>query len=206
MYTVISAFGTPLKTYVTVTSDNFTKQVATDENGIGKFSIDIGNTNNVYSNSSSEKSNSSTKKFSITAQKEDEKDNTVKKDFKLDMVKKDLLISTDKVKYEQGEDIKVSVSSTKEKTKNIYFFKNQKLIKMLSTDLEDTSINLEDTYGLIDIYVTEGTEKQSSNTNNKAQDFYNNYKRTIFIKPSKKLNINVSTDKNEYKPGENRRK
>lgn len=195
--------GTPLKTYVTVTSDNFTKQVATDENGIGKFSIDIGNTNNVYSNSSSEKSNSSTKKFSITAQKEDEKDNTVKKDFKLDMVKKDLLISTDKVKYEQGEDIKVSVSSTKEKTKNIYFFKNQKLIKMLSTDLEDTSINLEDTYGLIDIYVTEGTEKQSSNTNNKAQDFYNNYKRTIFIKPSKKLNINVSTDKNEYKPGEN---
>ena len=33
--------GTPIKTYITVSSDNYTKQVATDENGIGKFSIDI---------------------------------------------------------------------------------------------------------------------------------------------------------------------
>ena len=33
--------GTPIKTYVTVSSNNFTKQIATDENGVGKFSIDI---------------------------------------------------------------------------------------------------------------------------------------------------------------------
>ena len=33
--------GSPVKTYITVSSDNYTKQIATDENGIGKFSIDI---------------------------------------------------------------------------------------------------------------------------------------------------------------------
>ena len=29
--------GSPVKTYVTVSSSNYTKQIATDENGIGKF-------------------------------------------------------------------------------------------------------------------------------------------------------------------------
>jgi hypothetical protein len=44
------ADGTPVKTYITVSSNKYTKQIATDENGIGKFSIDIEqiNSNNNY--------------------------------------------------------------------------------------------------------------------------------------------------------------
>ena len=116
-------------------------------------------------------------------------------------------MSTDKVKYNQGEDIKINISSMTENSKNIYFFKGDKLIKMLSTDLGDTQINLGDTYGLIDIYVTEKTGMNVSSdsiiNNYRWQDRgTNTYKRTIFVKPSKKLGININIDKKEYKPGE----
>ena len=192
------ADGTPLKTYITVSSNNFTKQVATDENGIGKFTIDIDQIssyrNNYYTSNKNIVKNS--RQFSIIA--EDTEKRQVRKSLFLNIEQKDLLMSTNKVKYEQGEDIKIKISSLTENVKNIYFFKNDKLIKMLSTDLEDTTINLEDVYGLIDIYVTE-------NTGNNSINYYHNsntYKKTIFIKPTKELSINVSTDKDEYKPGE----
>ena len=77
------------------------------------------------------------------------------------------MVSTNKAKYEQGEDIEINISSINEATRNIYVFKNDKLIKMLSTDLENTKINLEDTYGLIDIYVTENIEREYT--------YYNTY-------------------------------
>lgn len=189
--------GTPLKTYVTVSSNNFTKQVATDENGIGKFSIDIDKINaNNYSGSYNN-SKKATKEFSIVA--EDTKGNTVRKTLSLTVEQKNLLVSTNKAKYEQGEDIEINISSINEATRNIYVFKNNKLIKMLSTDLENTKINLEDTYGLIDIYVTENIEREYTYYNTYDS---NKYKKTIFINPAKKLNIDISTDKEEYKPGE----
>lgn len=196
------ADGTPLKTYVTVSLNNFTKQIATDENGIGKFSIDIeqiSNSSTNYNYYESYYNNSkSTKQFSVSA--EDTNGNKVKKNLSLDVEQKNLLVSTNKVKYEQGEDIKINVSSMTENAKNIYFFKDDKLVKMLSTDLGDTTINLDDTYGLVDIYVTEKAGNRSYSYYNSYNT--NKYKKTIFIKPAKQLNINVSTDKDEYKPGE----
>lgn len=190
------ADGTPLKTYVTVSSDKYTKQVATDENGIGRFSIDIeqirNNEDYYYYNNTSK----SIKEFSIIA--EDTEGNKIRKNLSLNIEQKNLLLSTDKVKYNQGDDIKLNISSITENAKNIYFFKDDKLIKMLSTDAEETSINLGDTYGLIDIYVTEKADNY---------DYWskgaNDYNKTIFIKPEKELNINIATDKEEYKPKDN---
>ena len=192
------ADGTPVKAYITISSDNYTKQIVTDENGIGKFTIDIdGNTKNYYEDYKS--TLKSEKNFLISA--EDTTGNKVRKNLTLDIEQKELLLSTDKVKYNQGEDIEINVESMTENAKNVYFFKGDKLIKMLSTDLGETSVNLGDTYGLIDIYIT---EKLGGN-----EDYYyildktNNYKKTIFIKPTKKLNINIVTDKEEYKPKDN---
>lgn len=183
--------GSPVKSYITVSSGNYTKQISTDENGIGKFSIDIDAIQTNYY-----KDNKTTKSFKINATNMNGE--KVQKDISLSVETKNLLVSTDKVKYEQGEDIKINISSALENTKNIYFFKNDKLIKMLSTDSSDTNVNLDDIYGIIDIYVTQKGSNQSSY-------YYNNnsYKKTIFIKPSKELNININTDKQEYKPGEN---
>jgi len=188
------ADGTPLKTYVTVTSNNnFTKQVATDENGIGRFSVDVDaitNSTKKYYYGSYNTTAKNTQQFTISA--EDTNGNKINKNISLNVENKNLLLSTNKVKYGQGEDIKINISSTTENEKNIYLFKNDKLIKMVSTNSEDTTVNLENTYGLIDIYVTEKNGSNSSNT----------YKKTIFIKPQKELNISISTDKNQYMPGD----
>lgn len=184
--------GSPVKTYVTISSDNFTKQIATDENGIGKFSIDIDATN-YYSNSS--------KTFKVNAINMDNEE--VQKAVRLSVENKNLLVSTDKVKYEQGEDIKINISSPIDNTKNIYIFKNDKLIKMVSTDSTETSVNLEDTYGIIDIYVTQKGSNQDYYYSTSSSYNTNTYKKTIFVKPTKELNINISTDKQEYKPGDN---
>lgn len=204
------ADGTPLKTYVTVSAGDYTKQIATDVNGIGKFSIDISQSNSktqgtnrasildrqVNSSKGSYNTQVGTQSFSIKA--EDMNGNKVNKKISLDVKQENLLMSTNKVKYEQGEDIKINISSMTENTKNIYFFKNDNLIKLLTTNSSDTTVNLEDTYGLIDIYITEKTGSSYSYNSYNT----NTYKRTIFIKPTKQLNIDISTDKEEYKPGE----
>lgn len=194
------ADGTPVKAYVTVSLEDFTKQIATDENGIGKFSIDIKpqSVNNFYSVLYRD-SEYREESFSVIA--EDKSGNQVLKDIELKVENKNILISTDKVKYQQGEDIKVNISSLKDNAKNIYFLKNNNLLKMITTDLDNTTINLGENYGLIDIYVT---EKATTRYNNYYKNIDNNtFKKTIFIMPTKKLGIDINTDKKEYKPGEN---
>lgn len=185
--------GTPIKTYITVSSDDYTKQVATDENGIGKFSIDIDENENY----------DKMKKIKISAVNMNEE--KVQKEISLPIQTKKILISTDKVKYKQGENIKIDISSPIENTRNIYLFKNDKLLKMISTDSSETTINLNDEYGLIDIYVTQNEKNQNSYNYKSNYKDYNviSYKKTIFIKPTKKLNISINTDRQEYNPGDN---
>ena len=195
-----TADGKPLKTYITISVGKFSKQVATDENGIGKFSIDIENETNSYKRNS-------TQIFNITA--ENMNGEKIQKSITLPISYGKLLLSTDKVKYNQGEDIKLKVSSQTEGIKNIYFFKNDKLIKMISTDSENTTINLDDIYGLIDIYISNGTNTSSYIDYYNSKSYLTNisnpnlYKKTIFIKPQKNLNIDIQTNKGEYVPGEN---
>ena len=187
--------GSPLKTYVTVSSDNFRKQIVTDENGIGRFAIDV---DSISENDYYNRNNKNKKSFNIIA--ENMSGDEIQKTISLDVETKNLLVSTNKLKYEQGEDIKISLDSPLDNTKNIYIFKADKLIKMLSTDSSETDINLGDEYGLIDIYVT-----QKRNSNYYGYYYYydtNSYKKTIFVKPEKELNISIDTDKTEYKPGE----
>ena len=196
--------GTPLKTYVTVSSDKYTKQIATDENGIGKFSIDVDSLpdfEDYYVRNSNK--TAPIKTFNINA--ENMSGDKVQKNITLDVRNKNLLLDTDKIKYEQGEDIKINISSVLDVPKNIYLFKNDKLLKMVTTDSDETSVNLDDEYGLIDIYVT-----QKGNSNDYYYYYFDydysdrsTYKRTIFVKPEKELNIAINTNKNEYVPSEN---
>ena len=124
--------------------------ITLDENGIGKFSIDIDENENY----------DKMKKIKISAVNMNEE--KVQKEISLPIQTKKILISTDKVKYKQGEDIKIDISSPIENTRNIYLFKNDKLLKMISTDSSETTINLNDEYGLIDIYVTQNGNNQKS--------------------------------------------
>ena len=180
----------PVKTYVTVSTVNTSKQVALDENGIGKFSIDVDSstTSNNYYYDYRYYNGNSTQEFNITA--ENMNGEKIKKNIKLDKTSKALMFTTDKVKYNQGEDITLKLDSdlAEGNTKNIYFMKNDKLIKMVTTTSDETKVNLDDCYGLIDIFVTENRT--------------NNFQRTVFIKPAKALNVNIKADKEEYKPGD----
>lgn len=186
--------GMPVKTYSTVKLGNISKQVISDENGIGKITLTASEIENL----------SETEEKVITVEAEDMNENKVSKDYKTSINSDfSVLIKTDKVKYNVGEDIEITVNSKIDtNTKNIYVFKANELIKTIATDEESVKINLDDVSGIVDIYVP--------NTKSSLNDFYTykynflaNYsKRTIFIKPNKELNISVETSKDEYKPGE----
>ncbi len=189
------ADGTPIKTYSTVTVKNITKQVISDENGIGKIILTKDEIENLKANKFPE--------FKIVS--EDMEKNRVEKEISFDFNSNyGTLLKTDKVKYEAEEDIEISINSkTDTDTKNIYILKNNELIKTVSTDEASVIVNLEDVTGLIDIIVPE-QNRYSYYTNSIRQisKYGNNAKRTIFIKPNEKLNIDVKTSKEEYKPGD----
>lgn len=189
--------GTPIKTYSTVKIGDISKQVISDENGIGKITLTASETENLEN----------TEYQTITVESEDMKGNKVSTKYDA-IVNNNFsnLVKTDKVKYNAGEDIEITVNSKVDtNTKNIYVFKCNELLKSISTDEESVKINLEDVTGIVDIYVP-----NTKITSSLYYDFaYNsltnstNYsKKTIFIKPDKELNISVVPGQEEYKPGD----
>ena len=194
--------GTPVKVYATVNIDNISRQVITDENGIGKFTLTSADTTS-FNNMA---------KYQITAHDND--NNSYVNIQNIDVVSNSLSISTNKLKYNQGENILIDLNSILDSGKRtIYACKNGELIKMVSTDTNSVILNLDDTSGIIDLFVfgKSGNSVKSIITDDfydNEQRLINNYntgnyiKKTIFIKPSKSLDISINTDKEEYKPGE----
>lgn len=186
--------GMPIKTYSTVKLGNISKQVISDENGIGKITLTVSETENL----------TETEEKVITVEAEDMNENKVSKDYKTSINSDfSVLIKTDKVKYNVGEDIEITVNSKIDtNTKNIYVFKANELIKTIATDEESVKINLDDVSGIVDIYVPNTKSSLNNFYTYKYNSLANYSKRTIFIKPNKELNISVETSKDEYKPGE----
>ena len=200
--------GTPVKIHATVNIGNIARQVVTDESGIGKFVITSSDAYNLNS------------KDNLTLIANDSDNNEFTAKIPVTVASNSVTLSTDKVKYNQGEDININLKCiTDDREKTIYICKNNETIKMISTDEDNVIINLEDTSGLIDIFV-KGTSIKNYNYYNTVYDdidydadyresdtyFSNNsdyIRKTIFIKPVKALNIDISTDKEVYKPGEN---
>ena len=184
------ADGTPIKAYVTVNAGTVTKQVATDENGIGRFTIQTQKTiSSQYRNS---KVTEVAEDFKITAQ--DMENNEVSKTVSIPVTFDGIKVSTNKLKYDIGEDINIGINSDNDSQKEIYVYKNNKLLKSIYLENGETTVNLDNTYGIIDIYVREW---------NQSSRKYATAKRTIYISPNKKMDIVISTDKEEYRPGEN---
>lgn len=188
------------------------RQVVTDEDGIGILNLtstDIENIENDVNGNI------------IKVSAKDMNNNTVEKS--IPVIISDYsgtIVTLDKVKYNANEDITMHLASTTDaKNKEILIYKNKDLLKIIDADTDEVTVNLEDTYGIIDIY----TKKQYvrprydyyTNTTtmiDTAEAFISNSptynsssyyaKKTIFIKPDKALNLQVETSKDEYKPGE----
>ena len=191
--------GTPVKTYSTLKIGKITKQVISDENGIGKVTITSSETEELPKK----------EMLSVKVESEDMESNKVTKTHQLlihDAFPN--LIKTNKTKYNAGEDIEIKLNSkVNTNTKNIYVFKSNELIKTIVTDDDNVKINLGDVSGLVDLYIP--NQKNMSTIYNYYDDFYETYKvnmdyskKTIFIKPEKELNILVEPVKDEYKPGD----
>ena len=130
---------------------------------------------------------------------EEEKNGTkVNKNERLAVQKNNsILIKTDKVKYNQQDDIVLTLESEKDiKDQTIAVCKNGEILKLVTTDEEQVVVNLEDNYGLIDFYVLK-------NYNTKYKNQQTISKRTVFVKPNKALNVQVKTDSEIYKPKDN---
>ena len=187
--------GTPVKTYSTVKFDEVSKQVISDENGIGKIILtkDEISALNIRNN------------FNLNIVSEDMQANKVQKVEQLEINSEySTLIKTDKVKYDISEDIEISVNSKFDSNYDIYFFKNDELLKSVSTENDSVIVNLEDVTGLVDIVIPSNVKQYYRSYNYNGYQNINNYsKRTIFIKPDKKLNIDIKTSADEYKPGDN---
>lgn len=199
------ASGKPIKTYNSISFDNVKKEVITDENGVGKFIItqnevpktilgeyDYSSTydtydnyyyGNNYRNNSTENRNA----LKIKINSKDMSSNTVSLTQNLNVIRTNSkIVSTDDVLYEQGDDINISIKNSDLNSDNtIYVMKNKQLVKICSFEGADTTINLEDTSGIIDLY-----EKDLAN------------KRTIFVKPTKGIQIKVSGQEKTYGPGD----
>ena len=173
--------GTPVKTYNEVTIGNLTRQVITDEKGIGMFSL-----------STSDVSKIKEGQTSVTINSENMDGEKVRKNESIDVVKNnDVLIKTDKIKYNQGDDITVSLNSKYDSNyTELYVVKDSKVLKTISTDQNEVTFNLDDEFGLINIFTLSNDGKSFKN------------KRTVFVKPSKTLTVDIDTDKEVYSPGD----
>ena len=199
--------GTPVKTHTTISFSGKQKQIITNENGIGKFTLtsdDISSLSNISY---------------IAVSSQDMEGHTVLKQVEVKVKDNNgVIIKTDKIKYTQGDDISLKLDSNIDLNNyQVYVYKNNELLKMFETEDKDIKFNLEDVTGLVDIYVKDTNQEQkeyyyedsystslnyiTSTIKNEKNEKIN--KKTIFIKPNKALNVSVETDKEEYKPGDN---
>lgn len=174
--------GTPLKTYTTVKIGKISKQVLVDENGVGVFELTSNDLNKVASKNN---------KIDFEVISKNMNEESVQKEIELQINRNaGIVVGTDKVKYNQGEDITVKLNSSLDKKENILCIcKDSKILKTIKTDEKEFKINLDNKSGLINIY--------SLGSGNRLEN-----KKTIFIVPKKSLNINVETEEEVYKPGE----
>ena len=200
--------GTPIKTYGDIKIGNISRQLITDESGIGKILLTSSDLEEISTKRTSSKNNSSyygnyvSSKYSNVTEMSlslenmnGEKVSTVK-EINVESLAGTVL-KTDKVKYNVGEDITTYLKSNNDSSqKYISIYKGEELLNLISTDNEEVKFNLGDTYGIIDIYVSE--QKSNRYSINGLEN-----KKTIFIKPDKALTIDVKTNKTEYEPKEN---
>lgn len=196
--------GNGKKAYITVNMGKITRQVITDENGVGKISLTKTDISTLVTKEKTTKTTIEDEYvnldnyLNLNLEIKDEDGTKVNKNERLAVQKNNsILIKTDKVKYNQQDDIVLTLESEKDiKDQTIAVCKNGEILKLITTDEEQVVVNLEDNYGLIDFYVLK-------NYNTKYKNQQTISKRTVFVKPNKALNVQVKTDSEIYKPKDN---
>jgi len=177
-----SASGAPIRTHLQLTGRGFSRQVATDENGIGMFILEDVENENL-----------------ISVRAVDMYGNNVQRDFMFDSVSRNIAISTDWPRYAMGDTIYVSIHGRDGGTYSLFIYKNDQLLQIKNTDQNHVALNLGDIYGLIDIHAV---WLAYSDHHHWQYEFLPSARRTIFIDPGHFMHISVQSDRPEYRPGE----
>lgn len=184
--------GEPLKSYIKLGGD-LRKEIMTDENGIARFTVhpDI-SSGNVY-------------KVDALIYNEDQ---TISEEFSFELPEFEsrygMIIRADKPLYNQNDKISLNIiSNIEEASTRIFVSKNGQVVKTINTDNEQVDIELpEDTYGLLSIYAERREHSQDPGSRNSSEARMVSSQKSIFVKPHKKMTIDVVKDNRAYKPGE----
>ncbi len=201
--------GSALKTRTTIKLGTLEKQIITDESGVGYIDLVANDISDLVKSNSS--NISTVLKCKITS--EDYEGNKVTIDTQVDCdTSSKFALKTDKIKYNQNDDIILSMDNAVDTTyKTIMVCKGENILKLYSTDENQATINLDGAFGLIDIFVSK-TNMDYVRPNPRKYIVYDgiynssygkNYtKKTIFVIPNNSLTVDVSTDKETYNPGD----
>lgn len=192
--------GEPIKASGTVVvGERIKRDVITDESGYGKITL----------SSSDLDSLKGTSKISVSVSLKDVEGNLIEK---TDSVPLDqgtgVKIKTDKLRYNEGEDVEVTLTSTNGITsKYLLITKNGSLIKTISTGENKVKFNLDNVTGLVEIYGINRLEDIDEvirvQSNEYSYSNVNYSRRVIFIRSAKGLNIGIKTNLDTYAPGDN---
>jgi len=173
--------GAPVRTYLQITGHSFSRQVATDDNGIGIFVLeDIAAENNI----------------SINAVDMD--GNSVQKDFSFPGFTRNVTLLTNSPRYAMGETIYLNLNRREQGgIFRIYAYRNDRLLQIIETEHDKAELNIDDAFGLIDIYAV-----WISSGNNQQLEALPHARRTIFIDPGNYMQLTVQSNMPEYMPGE----
>ena len=164
-------------------ADSITREFTTDSEGVGYVDLSSADVDKMNKKGIKE----------INVSTLHEEFGIVREKYKYQIKRTVNVIKTDDVLYEQGEAVELTLGNYSGNEEKLYIVKNGELIKSINISEEMTEIDLENTYGLIDLYVGGSSLDNSTELN----------KRTIFIKPKDGMKINLSTDSEVYKPSDN---
>jgi len=178
-----SANGAPVRTHMQISGRGFSRQVATNEDGIGMFVLeDVELTNYIF------------------VRAVDMYGNDAEKDFTFEGIRRNVTLSTNRPRYAMGETIYLSLNSRERGgTFIIYAYRNDRLLQIISTEHDRAELKLGDIYGLIDIYAV-WTHPESDIRH--YYEYLPYARRTVFIDPGSFMQLNLQSDRPEYMPGE----
>ncbi|MCL2840024.1 MAG: MG2 domain-containing protein [Defluviitaleaceae bacterium] len=175
--------GEPVRAFLQISGRGFSRQVATDDNGIGMFILeDVEPQNDIF------------------VRAVDMDDNMVEHEFTFEGIARNVTLSTNRPRYEMGETIYLTLNSRgRDGMFVVYAYRNANLLQIIKTEQDSVTLNLGDVFGLIDIYAVwmpAGTEMRFETLPNLAPAH-----RTIFIDPGNYMQLTVQSDAAEYRPG-----
>ncbi|MCL2571691.1 MAG: MG2 domain-containing protein [Defluviitaleaceae bacterium] len=175
------ADGSPVRAHLQVSGQAFSRQVATDDNGMGFFILE-----------------DVTSRNDIIVRGVDMDDNDIHADFRIPGQSRNVTLSTDRPRYTMGDAIHLSLHSQERGGSFvIYAYRNNQLLQILITEQDTAELYLGDVYGLIDIYAM--WIGPNDNRDYEAIPFA---RKTVFVDPGRFMHLTVDADRPEYRPGE----